>query len=272
LLGVESLLKEKGYHLLFCNSEGDPEKENNLLRGLIESNMVGYIIQPVYSETIHPTLSHIVDNGIPLVMIDRSLPGLQTDIVMSDHYQGGYEIVQYLIRQGYRDIVYLAHEPVQLPSIAERYRGYQASMADAGLAPREQVVVGGPVEMGYLQNQGSPTTEEKSVVDTIAAYLRRKERPEAIIAMNDLVAMLVCEAADKAGLKIPGNLGLVGFDNLDCADTYDLTTMVQQPYEIGCRAADLLLQRIQGYRSHKQQILLPVQLIERGSSRKKPVN
>jgi DNA-binding LacI/PurR family transcriptional regulator len=84
--------------------------------------------------------------------------------------------------------------------------------------------------------------------------------------MNDLVAMLVFEAAGKVGLRIPDDLAIVGFDNLDCADTYNLTTVAQRPFEIGSEAARLLLRRMRRDSDAVEQILLPTQLIIRGSS------
>jgi DNA-binding LacI/PurR family transcriptional regulator len=86
--------------------------------------------------------------------------------------------------------------------------------------------------------------------------------------MNDLVAMLVLEAAEEVGLHVPEDLGVVGFDNLDCAVTNNLTTVAQQPYEIGSEAARLLLQRMQGKKEPNKHIQLPTQLIIRDSSLK----
>jgi DNA-binding LacI/PurR family transcriptional regulator len=199
-------------------------------------------------------------------LIDRNIPGLQVDAVMSNHFEGGQQVVQHLIDQGYREIVYLAHEPIQLPSIAERLRGYQAAMNKSKLKPRAPFVVGIPIELGYVQDQNSPTVHENLAVETIAELLRGPQRPEAIVAMNDLIAMLVMEAAEQAGLSIPGDLGLVGFDNLDSAITNNLTTVAQRPYEIGSEAACLLLERIHGNKDPNKQIQLPTQLIVRGSS------
>ncbi len=266
LLGVESILKEKGYHLIFCNSEGDLSKENQLLESLETNQMCGYIIQPVYSESNDRNLIGLAAKGERLVLIDRNLPGVQVDAVMSNHFEGGQQVVQHLIDQGYREIVYLAHEPIQLPSIAERLRGYQVAMTRAKLDPRPPFVVGGPVELGYLQDQDSPTVRENVAVELIADLLRGPARPEAVVAMNDLVAMLVFEAAGQVGLQIPNDLGIVGFDNLDSAVTNNLTTVAQRPHEIGSEAARLLLQRIRGDKDANKQIQLPTQLIIRRSS------
>lgn len=266
LLGVESILKEKGYHLIFCNSEGDLSKENQLLQSLETNRMSGYIIQPVYAEEIDRSLIYLASKGARIVLIDRSIPGIQADAVISNHFEGGQQVVRHLIDQGYREIVYLAHEPIQLPSIAERLRGYQAVMTDARLNLQPPFVVGGPIELGYLQNQNSPTVHETSAVEMIADLLRGPARPEAVVAMNDLVAMLVLEAAEQVGLHIPDDLAVVGFDNLDCAVTNNLTTVAQQPYKIGSEAARLLLQRIGEDSDATKQIQLPTQLIIRDSS------
>ncbi|HLO30939.1 MAG TPA: GntR family transcriptional regulator [Anaerolineales bacterium] len=266
LLGVESILKEKGYHLIFCNSEGDLSKENQLLQSLETNGMSGYIVQPVYAPENDRSLIHLASKGDRIVLIDRNLPGIAIDTVMSNHFEGGQRVVRHLIDQGYREIVYLAHEPIQLPSIAERLRGYQAAMTSAKLNPQAPFVVGGPIELGYVQDQNSPTLHENLAVEMIADLLRGPARPEAIVAMNDLVAMLVLEAAEQVGLRIPDDLGVVGFDNLDCAVTNDLTTAAQRPYEIGSEAARLLLQRIHGDKDASKQMQLPTQLIIRGSS------
>jgi GntR family transcriptional regulator, arabinose operon transcriptional repressor len=268
LLGVESVLKEKGYRLIFCNSEGKLSKENQLLQSLEADAMAGYIIQPVYTDEDNRVLARIALKGEPIVLIDRGLPGIQTSSVMSDHLEGGRKIVRHLIDRGYRDIVYLARQPIQLPSIAERLQGYQVAMREAGLIPRAPIVVGGPIELGYLQDDDSPTIEEQAVIERISGFLSSPERPEAIVAMNDLVAMLVIEAAKEADVCIPEDMGLVGFDNLDCAVTYNLTTVAQQSFEIGSEAARLLIQRVQDGKETIQQIRLPTNLIVRDSSLK----
>lgn len=266
LLGVETVLKQEGFHLIFCNSEGDLAKENQLLDNLQTNKMAGYIVQPVYSKETDRSLVALASRGGKIVFIDRSIPGVQADSVMSNHFEGGQKIVRHLIEQGYRDIVYLARQPLGLLSVAERLRGYESAMADACLKPRPPLVVGGPIELGYVQNQNSATLEENSVIDAIGELLQGPARPEAIVAMNDLVAMSVFEAAAQAGLQIPDNLALVGFDNLDYAETHSLSTVAQRPFEIGSEAARLLLRRIRSKSNAIEQILLPTQLILRGSS------
>jgi GntR family transcriptional regulator of arabinose operon len=266
LLGVETIIRNAGFHLIFCNSEGNLSKENELIQNLQINHMAGYIIQPVYAQTKDRAISRVITAGGRVVFIDRDIPGSRADAVMSNHLEAGQKIVQHLIDQGFKEIVYLAHEPIKLPSISDRFSGYQRAMQECGLKARPPFLVGDPVEMGYLQDGHPITIDEKAAIEKIASFLSSSDRPEAIVAMNDLVAMLVLDAAEKAGLHIPSDLTVVGFDNLECADTRDITTIAQQPYEIGSEAARLLLRRIRGDREPARRILLPTQLIIRGSS------
>jgi len=201
-------------------------------------------------------------------MIDRYLHDVQTDLVASDHFGGGYAVVQHLIEQGYTDIIYLARHPLHLSSIEERFRGYQSAMADAGLTQRPPFVVGGPTELGYDQSRRTFTLPESPVVSIIAELLRSTERPQAIVAMNDMYALLVLEAAQKAGVDVPNDLAVVGFDDLDLAAsaTPPLTTVAQEPFRLGVEAARLLLAHIRGERKSIGQIRLPTQIVIRESS------
>jgi LacI family transcriptional regulator len=268
LLGAENVLRTAGYYPIFCNSDSNLENENQLLNGLQMENVVGFIIQPVYSETQDRALAKLARGPVPIVMLDRVVPGIQADLVSSDHFEGGRAIVHHLLEQGYTDIVYLAHRPLQLYSVAERYRGYQHAMREAGLAPREPFAVGGPIELGYDQSHRALSIHEGSVLDTITNYLLSPERPQAIVAATDGVALLVMQAAERAKLHIPGDLALVGYDNLDFASIRNLTTVDQDPYRLGMEAADQLLRRIRGDRDsdHSTRVILPAKIVIRGSS------
>ena len=268
LLGVESVLKTEGWQLIFCTSGGDPNEESRLLENLESEGMAGYIIQPIHSETSARVLGQLVARGRPVVAVDRTPPGVQVDSVVSDHFEGGYTVVQHLIEQGYTDIVYLGRRPLELSSIAERLRGYRAAMADAGLAPRPPFVVSGSAEQGYLEVQRDLTYPQSPALRDIAGFLCGPGRPQAVAAMNDLHALLVLEAARHIGVRIPEDMALVGFDDLDLAATLHppLTTVAQQPFQLGVEAARLLLARIHGEKGPARQVRLPTRLVVRSSS------
>ncbi len=271
LLGVESTLKAAGFQLVFCNSEGDLATEERLLAGLETEGMAGCIIQPVFGEQSDRLIRNWGEKGYPVVMLDRYLPDVDVDLVASDHFGGGYAVVKHLIDQGYTNILYLAREPIGLSSIMERLHAYQAALDDAGLVARAPFVIAGTTEHGLIQNPGVLTQREAATVDAIATMLREPNRPEAVVAMNDLHALLLIEAARQVGLTVPADLALVGFDDMDFAATLTppLTTVTQQSFELGAAAANLLLARIRGEGSARKgarQIRLPTQLVVRSSS------
>jgi DNA-binding LacI/PurR family transcriptional regulator len=266
LLGAENVLKTAGYYPIFCNSDGNLDTENRLLRGLQMENVVGFIVQAVHSETQDSVLSELARGPVPVILLDRVVPGIQADLVSSNHFEGGRAIVHHLIEQGYTDIVYLAHRPLQLYSIAERLRGYQHAMREAGLTPREPFTVGEPIELGYDQRHRTLSIHEDIVLDTITNYLLSPERPQAIVAANDGIALIVMEAAERVKLHIPGDLALVGYDDLDFASMRNLTTVDQDPYHLGIEAANQLLRRIRGDRDHITRVNLPTKTVIRGSS------
>jgi len=230
--------------------------------------MAGCIVEPVYADGVAHMLQDWVRKGFPVIMIDRYIPGIATDLVASDHFSGGYAAVSHLIQQGYRDILYLARQPLQLTSVGERLHGYRAAMADAGLTPRSPFAIEGTTETSLIQSLGTLNESEREVVGAIAGLLSSRARPEAIVAMNDLLALLVLEAANTFGLRVPDELAVVGFDDMDFAASCQppLTTVAQQSYQLGVEAASLLLQRIDGEDGPPRQIRLPTQLVVRGSS------
>ena len=268
LLGVESTLKAEGYQLIFCNSEGDLSTEHRLLQLLENEGMAGCILEPVYSDGAEHIMRDWVSKHYPVVMLDRYIDGVEADLVASDHFSGGYAVVRHLIDQGYTNIMYVAREPVELSSIVERLRGYRAAIGDAGLIPHPPFVIEGTTEGSLIQNLGSFTEHETRAIEAIMRLLQGPERPEAIVAMNDLLALLVMEAANRVGLRIPRDLALVGFDDMDFAVTCQppLTTVAQQSFRLGVEAASLLLARIRGEDGAIRQVRLPAPVIVRNSS------
>jgi DNA-binding LacI/PurR family transcriptional regulator len=268
MLGAESVLRCEGYQMIFCNSEAKIEEENQLLNRLATEGMAGCIIQPVQGSNEGRALRKIVAKRFPVVMIDRLVSGIDADVVMSDHFGGGYAVVQHLLEQGYTDILYAANPMIQLYSVAERARGYKTAMLDARLEPRAPFVAGSSAELGFIQSPIAFAQREAATITAIAEYLQTSSRPQVIIAMNDLYALLVYEAIRRIGLRVPDDIALVGYDDLDFAATLTpaLTTVSQDPFELGAEAARLLIERIRGDTRSSRQVRLKSHLIVRQSS------
>jgi DNA-binding LacI/PurR family transcriptional regulator len=269
LTGAEQAAKAKGYRIVFCTSNNDITEENKLLDQLVKDKVAGILIWPVLPHTSDGRLFQLTQQkGVPLVLLDRTLPGLAFDCVTSNNYEGAYQATEHLIQLGHRRIVFLSRPILQLSTVSERLRGYQAAMRAAGLTPLEPWLVGIGEEMHSNYAFHAYTAGKGEDIKQIRHYLQQPFRPTAIFTMNDLIALQVLKAASQAGVRIPQDLMLVGFDNMDITAHVEvpLTTVTQDCFTLGRRAAELLIERIEGYNGLPRQEVVPTQLEIRAST------
>lgn len=268
LLGVEQMLKGEGYQVLFCNSERRLDEENRLLAGLVRDRVEGIIIWPVQSDDLSRELFRLSVRGFPLVLMDRAFPYLEADCVLAENVGGARAATEHLIELGHQQIAFLARPHLHLLPITERLAGYRQALRDAGLEPLSPLLVGAPDESGTGYTLHAYTNASGAEIEALRAALTRPDRPTAIFAMNDLMALMALKAATLEGLAVPGALSIVGFDDLDVVSQLEvpLTTVAQNPLEMGAAAAQLLLERLAGYRGAPRQRRLPTHLRVRGTS------
>lgn len=274
LIGVERELKTQGYRVLFCNSERRLEEENNLLAELIQDRVDGVIIWPVQSDDLDRELFRLSVRNFPLVLMDRTFPYLETDSALVDNTGGAFAATQHLIELGHRKIAFLARPYLHLLPIAERLAGYRKALRDASLEPLPPLLVGEALEPGTgyaLRTYANATGPD---IDALREALAQPDRPTAIFAMNDLMALLALKAAELTGLTVPDDLSIVGFDDLDAVSQLrvPLSTVAQNPLELGATAAQLLLDRLNGYRGAPRQRRLPTTLRVRGTTGPPPAD
>jgi DNA-binding LacI/PurR family transcriptional regulator len=269
LTGAEMAARHAGYPIIFANSSGDMQEERRLLERLKQDRVAGILLWSILEYSSPGYWLERLQNGFPPVtLMDRTLKGLQCDFVASDNYAGAYAATRHLLELGHQQIVFLSCRILGLLPIAERLRGYRAALEDAGLAPNEPWLVGEAhqelLHRAALLAYGDPASPH---VQQIVAYLET-ERPTAIFTMNDNLALLALKAARLAGLSVPDDVSIVGFDDMDVVSHLEipLTTVAQDTYQIGKRAAELLIERIEGYDGPPRWELLPTQLKVRAST------
>ena len=273
LTGAEQEARSRGFRLLFSTSSQDATAENELLQQMIADQVSGVLVWPVFDDVSPRYLFELGERcDPPMVLMDRTLGGLMCDCVASDNYAGAYAATEHLIQLGHERIVFLTHPLLQLSTVADRLRGYEDALRDAGKTPPEPWIIGGEGrgqgEQYTLSLYNGGVTGLKT--SEIAERLHQPQRPTAILAMNDLTALLALKAATQANLSVPQDLSLVGFDDLYFL-TYlpvPLTTVAQDTHELGRRAAELLIERIEGYAGPPRSELLPTRLMVRGSTAK----
>lgn len=249
--GVEDIAQPYGYTLMVGNTDERAEKERQYIDILLSRRVDGVILATAGAD--HVRL--LQQRGIPLVLVDRVIPGIDADTVIHDAYDGGRQVVQHLLAQGYRDIMFIGGSP-RNSTIEARLDGCRDTTREAGLSLS--------VRLGRL--------DQASGEEIIASVCAEERVPEAIVAANNLVAVGATVEMRRLGLRVPDDVGLACFGEIDLASELDpFLTVVREPaYETGRIAMQILYDRINGAKDPPRRNVLPVQLIPRRSTRRAP--
>jgi LacI family transcriptional regulator len=250
---IDSAAFEQNYNLILCNTEGDVDRELLYVDVLCNRQVDGIIFVAVGDQA--DSLQRVLCKNIPVVMIDRDLPGMEVDAVLTDNRLGGYQATQHLIDLGHRRIGCIAGSSSVTPS-ASRGEGYLAALSEHNL----------PADPSLLIRGDFHPYSGWSAARTMLAL---PVPPTAIFACNDLMAIGALRAITEAGLHVPEDVSLVGFDNIELA-TYTnppLTTVAQPIHEAGQTAINFLLERIREPGLDFRRAILPTGLIIRDSTK-----
>jgi LacI family transcriptional regulator len=249
--GIEDVANDRGYTLMLCNTDERPEKERAYMQLLQSRRVDGMIMAPVGKREDYEELGRAMP--APVVFIDRRVPA-QADTVVVDNVRGAREAVGYLLGLGHRRIGVISGLP-QISTSIERLAGYHQALDEAGLESDPLLL-----KVGYSRLEGGYRAAQE--------LLAMPDRPTAIFASNNLMVIGLMRAVAERGLACPAAVSVVGFDDFDWASVFQprLTTVAQPTYEMGVKAAELLLVRMGGERNReRQEIVLAPQLIIRDS-------
>jgi len=251
--GAQDVVAEHGYAAIVCNTDRNPDREREFLHMLRRQRVEGIILNPAgaAADEILP----IQASGIAIVLLGEQINHPKFDAVMIDNVQAAFDMVSYLIKRGHRRIAHLAGWQTII-SGRQRLQGYRRALEMHGLAVDNTLVIEGP----WTKSGGS---------EAMRRLLAVRPLPTAVFAANDLMAIGAMIAVQQAGLKIPDDVAVAGFDDIEEAGCVApaLTTVNQPKYEIGRRAAQILLRRLhkEGPRK-RQRVVLPHQLVIRASA------
>jgi len=250
--GIEDASFEHGYNVILCNSDGDLDKELLYTNVLAEKQVDGilFVAAGVSTENIRALQAR----RMPLVVVDRKIPGVSVDEVLTDNARGGYLAARHLLDLGHRRIGCITGPSDVTPS-AERVTGYRRALEEAGIPVDKTLIVKGD----FQYESGHQAT---------CQLLSTDDPPTAVFACNDLMAIGTISAAVELGRKVPVDLSVVGFDDVRLASFTNpsLTTVVQPKYEMGVLAATMLLERIRDHNIPPRRQLLDVSLLVRQST------
>ena len=257
--GVEDTAVKNGYSVILSNTEYDLKRETEILRIFLEGRVDGLVIDPVENNTDFAMLKQLKRMGIPFVLL-RKLKGLEKeyDYVMADDKKGAIILTQHLINMGHRRIGYIGSTQCGVTD-HDRFLGYKQALAKAGME----------FDAGLVTSHDSFSLSEGLKVGR--GLLQVRKDIDAVVAFNDLLALGVMEAAYSLGLRVPEDLAVGGFDDIYISglSPVSLTTIALPKYELGSRATELLIDKIEAKRSNRSaktnQIVLEPKLVIRRS-------
>lgn len=253
--GVEDAANEAGYVVILCNSDDSLEKENRYLRVLEEQRSAGILITPLQNDVGY--LQRLRRQEMAIVLLDRPSRARDLCSVAVDDVLGGELATRHLLELGHRCIAFISG-PLNIRQCAERRRGMRRAVKASGLDP-DQVIVEIPAA---AQNSSSG---EKCV----EILLSDSRKPTAAFCANDLIALGVMRGLIQRGVKVPDEMALVGYDDVEFASVLSpaLTSIRQPKYQLGRAAAELLLEEISGTEEHQhKQITYQPELIVRATT------
>lgn len=251
--GAETTARKAGYRVLLCNSEGDLRLEREYIEDLVSHRVEGLLLAPA-NDRSRQSVSPLLRRDFPLVLIDRALPDLDCDLIVSDSAAGARRLVEHLVSLGHRDIAHVT-DVDDTSTGRERLRGYREALEAAGIAYREELVF-------------------RTTVDQIGGYratqqvLDLEHVPTAIFTVNNMTVVGAMQALRERGMSVPADMALVCFDDVEhLAVLSPFLTVIDQPAEtFGSLGAQLLLERIAGKAGRRsRRIVLQTDLIVRQS-------
>lgn len=254
--GILDTVAANGYSIIVHNTDEEPAQELRAYQQLRAERVVGVLVTSVQSGS--SPLRQLQEDGIPFVLVNRRLDDLETDYALGDLRDGVGQIITYLYQLGHRRIAFLAGQMHRFP-VHERWIGYRQGLDKHGI----------PYDPALVMAQDSSIDSVFSQIEHLMRGVNPP--PTAIFTYNDWQAVAVLRAFHELGYRIPADVSVVGYDDLDIARhlTPPLTSMTQPAYEIGQAGAKILLDRLRqspGEPWQTRRLLFKSELIARQST------
>ena len=260
ITGIQDVIVDSEYNIMICLSNESYEEEMTIVKRLSKIQIDGVLVAPSSETKNFDHFRRLQKSGIPVVVFDRDCPGLEADKVLVDDYFGAFQAVEYLIGTGCKNIAHLGG-PLNLSTTEQRLQGYLDALEKNRVPINRDYIVHVP---GFSHKDGAKATRK---------ILELKDRPDAIFAYNDNIAISAMHIAKKMGLKIPDEVSVLGFDDEPHSSfiTPALSTVWQPVYSMGMLSARILLSHLNNKNNileFRKEVFKP-ELVIRASSKEK---
>ncbi|MBA7586066.1 Ribose operon repressor [subsurface metagenome] len=251
LNGIEEAAREKNYHIILANTQRDYQKEEEAINLLLAKRVDGLLITPVQDR--NDDIKKLIEANIPFVIVGRDFKNIEVDAVYNDEVKGGFFATEYLIKKGHKRIAFINGFLHKSPAQG-RLEGYKKALKEHGIPLDDMMVSVGDIDV----EDGYERTKQ---------MLEKNLDFTAIFAYNDMMAFGAMQAIKEKDLRIPEDIGLVGYDDIPFSSLMNpsLTTIRLKKQDLGIESVELLLSRINGSREKMKKIMLNVELIVRGT-------
>ncbi|MBA7548986.1 HTH-type transcriptional regulator DegA [subsurface metagenome] len=252
-LGVESEAKKRGYNVILCNTNYLEEEEKKYIDILIRNRATGLLLAtPTLDDN---NIKELLARKYPFVLITRKIKGLDSNIVSVNHYKSAKMAVNYLIKKGHKKIAHFTVEENTI-GVVNRLKGYEAALKENDIKFNKNFIFKNrisKIECGYKLAQ---------------KLLASADRPTAIFASDDLLAIGALDCFLEKGYKVPDDLSIIGYDNIKITSlkSINLTTVNQPKFEMGVKSVEILFEQINGKEDFKAiKYYFKAKIVERGS-------
>lgn len=254
--GIENTARQRKYHIILCEStEQDKlELEEESIETLLKKRVAGLLLTPAHEKVMDILAKK--GRGIPFVLMSRHFVKTPTNYVVSDDTLGSYLATEHLIKKGHRKILYL-NGSSRLSDARDRLVGYKKALLEKGISFDEGLV------------KTVPGINMEEAYNAVKRILAKKVDFTAIFCFADYLAMGAMKAIHGAGLRIPDDIAVVGYDDVEVASILEppLTTIYTPKYQLGKKAVEILLDHLLG-KKHRtlQQVVVKPKLVVRESA------
>ncbi len=260
--GIESVAYQEGYNVIITQTHESYDLEVKNVNHLTYKSIDGLLISLSTETKDLAHLQNLHAQGLPIVFFDRVTNEIDTHKVIADNYKGAYEATQHLVASGFRRIAHIT-SPANISITKERLSGYTQALTDAGLKMPDDYIK-------YCSHGGRDISEIEDALDEL---LSMEEKPDAIFTTSDRITTNMLFLLKSRNIKIPEDIGLIGFTNTTLADVLNppLSSVYQPGFEIGQKATEMLMSLIKSKRkvTEFETVVLPTRLFIRDSSIKK---
>ncbi|KIL38187.1 LacI family transcriptional regulator [Gordoniibacillus kamchatkensis] len=263
VLGVEEIARANGYQVLLCNSHQDVILEKQFLQTMLEKQVKGVIISSISAEK--NLLRQFSDKGICVISIDQHREGEDIYQINYDYRKGGFMAASHLAECGHTKIAFVT-APLDRPSRIYMVQGFRDALRESRILFNDGYLLVSEIPKNTNYNSNIEFENGKTMARRLTEL---SDRPTAVVACNDLMALGFIYELNRLGVRVPDDVSVIGFDNIDFANISmpPLTTVDHPKYEMGKFSCGMLFQVLNGENVNISEIVLQPKLVIRNSVR-----